>query len=433
MWNLLFIIPIILLFNGCVSYSSKATKFRKLTVERDYEGALKALESTGISTKKNDIVLYNMEKGMLLYLDKNYDEAPTAWEKASRRSEELYTISLSREAASMLVNDSVTDYEGSRFERLMLPMFSSLSFMAEKDEQKARVEVKKAYNVMGTLNSDDWNDEKSTFPRDSFAHYFSAFVYESLKEWDAAIVEYRLGLEKFLKLKSKTSSNKAGRLFATALSRLAKYRNRTDMLYLANKVHVDKNVLSQDSLNKMGEVLLIIEIGQSPIKVPKDFVIPIPRKDKSLSENLIRISYPVYKDVAYKVKSAHISLNGHSLGESYPLLDVGYVVKKELESRRLKDFSRLALRATSKQVATNELHKVNPLLGLVSGVFSFVTEVADTRGWTLLPDLIQIKRIPLKVNVLNHLKVSCGARVHREFEFTLQAGEKRVIRLRSFH
>jgi hypothetical protein len=432
MRNLFFILPVIVFLNACVSYSSKTSQFRKLTVSKEYEAALKALEGTNISKNKEDTVLYNMEKGMLLYLDKKYNEAPKIWEKASLRSEELYTISLSREAASMLVNDSVTDYEGSKFERLMLPMFSSLSFMAKQEEQKARVEVKKAYNVMGSLESDDWESERSSFPRDSFAHYFSAFVYESLKEWDAAIVEYRLGLEKFLKFKSHKSMQSTGDLFASALSRLAEYRKRSDMLLLAKKVKAQKEVLSQSSLNKMGEVLLVIEMGQSPIKVPKDFVIPFPRKNKSLSENLIRVSYPVYKDIDYKVKHAHISLNGKALGESSSLLDIGYVAKKELEAQRLKTFSRLALRAASKQVATNELHKVNPLLGLVSGVFSFVTEVADTRGWTLLPDLIQIKRIPMKANVSNRLNVFLGDGVPKMFDLKLKPGEKRVLRIRVF-
>ena len=56
----------------------------------------------------------------------------------------LYTESISKQAASFLVNDSVTDYAGEDYEKVAIHTMLALSFIEDDDYSSARVEAKKS-------------------------------------------------------------------------------------------------------------------------------------------------------------------------------------------------------------------------------------------------------------------------------------------------
>jgi uncharacterized protein len=68
-----------------------------------------------------------------------------------------------------------------------------------------------------------------------------------------------------------------------------------------------------------------------------------------------------------------------------------------LEERRGRLILKTGARLIAKAALTNQAHKnFGPLGGIAANVFSAVTETADTRGWTLLPESYAVSRAWVK-------------------------------------
>jgi len=59
------------------------------------------------------------------------------------------------------------------------------------------------------------------------------------------------------------------------------------------------------------------------------------------------------------------------------------------------------------------------------------TEVADTRGWTTLPDTIQIFRVPVAANKNVTITVKPEYEEPKVINVTLAPGEKKLYRFRT--
>ena len=113
---------------GCATYTDQTARVRELVLCGETQEAISHLEESSLAGRKKDEVLFRMERGMLHYLSENYDKASKDWERSFYKSEELYTLSLSKTAASVTVSEDLTDYEGEDHERVLVPIFSALSF-----------------------------------------------------------------------------------------------------------------------------------------------------------------------------------------------------------------------------------------------------------------------------------------------------------------
>ena len=419
-------IPILLFFliTSCATYTSESKEVRDQMVKGQFKEAITTLDKSPIATRNRDFVLYKMEKGMLLFLDRSYDLASDNWGIATDRIDELYTTSISKTAASFVYNDSVTDYEGEAHEKLLLPIFSAVSYLANNEPNKSMIEVRKSYEVLNYLESE--NNGKNNFKSDAFIHYFSGFVYEMQGNWDGAIVEYRNAIENFSRMKQNEQDKVNINLFLSPLGRLAEYRHRDDMISLVNQFKKkDTSWESQDELLKNGEVFILYEVGQSPIKVPIDIPLPI-------MDQIVRISFPAYQDISYFSHYAQVFVDNKYVGQTQTVEDIGFIAKQALEDRRLRDIVKMTARLVLKYQINRKLDEVHPGLGLLGNAFNVITETADTRSWTSLPDKLQVLRvkIPANKNVSFIIKPQAGQDLN--ITLSLKPQEKKFIRLRSF-
>jgi uncharacterized protein len=408
------------LITGCASYTEHSRSMREALYNEHFEQAMENLDKSRIASSSQDYVLYKMERGMLAYLNQKYSSAIQELKSADDKIEELYTTSLTRTAATFIINDSMSDYSGEAHERVLLPLFASIAYFANQEPNKARAEIRRTYELLNALQEE--NKGKNSFKRDAFAHYLSGFVYESQKEWDAAIVEYRTALES---LEGELPSSEAIELIGASLGSLAEYRKRPDMIKLAQKAYPSGSWEKLQDLKDKGEILVIYECGKSSIKVPQDFFLP-------LGDSLVRISFPVYVRQTFLSQGATVTLNGERAGRTLLLEDIDEMARKSLEDRRLKDFAKMTARLIAKGALNKKLSDANPLLGLVMNVTSLITETADTRSWTSLPANLQVlrKSIPSHSDVIVRIEPQYGKPFERILN--VKPGEKRLLRIRTF-
>ena len=134
----------------------------------------------------NSEFLYYYDLGVLHHYNRNFDESIKNFEKAEKINDDLYTKSISNEAAAILTNDNVRPYRARPFELLTLYEFQILNYLAKMDIDGALVEVKRSQIAMNRLyqkDADKVNDN-------GFLRYLSALVYDLEGEQDDAAISY---------------------------------------------------------------------------------------------------------------------------------------------------------------------------------------------------------------------------------------------------
>lgn len=418
------LILLFLFFHGCQSYTQKQRVMQKEFSQGHWDLALQALEESGLGSQSQNYVLYRMEKGMIQYVSEFYAEPVTLWNEASRKVDDLYTLSLSKTAESFVINDASTDYRGEAHERVLLPIFSSLDLFAQNNSADAAVMIRRAWEVLDDLKSE--NEGKNIFKYDAFSYYFAGMVFEARGDWDSAIVAYRNARDHLSSHDTGAAvSAQASDEIAKALGRLSEYRNRKEILADLKKTNPSLTWQNQKKFNQQGEVYVIHEVGLSPMKVPKEFFIP------TGDSQVVRVSFPEYRNISYLNKSSRVFLNNQLVGQPIMMEDIGLMARQALEDRRLWDFARMAARAVLKDSAAKNLGEHNAALGVAANVFGVVTEVADTRSWTTLPDNIQVLRVLVPAGVESTVQVKPLYGQPQTWTLTLKPGEKRLIRLRT--
>lgn len=174
-----------LLVGGCATPPLEAAR-ENYRLGR-YERAEKALESDP-GEGDRDRVLVLMERGMIRHRAGRYEESSRDWIAAAERSAELETYSLSRGAASWVVNDTVHSYRGAPFERTLLHSLTALNHFALGRWDDAGVEARRTIEALDAA-------ERDGFPRDAFSAYVAAVALDLLDDPSNAQLLYRRAAE----------------------------------------------------------------------------------------------------------------------------------------------------------------------------------------------------------------------------------------------
>ena len=121
-WVLVLFLPLIV---SCASAPTIQPQINGLVVAEKFDRAAKLLDSQS-QTKSygsNNELLYLLDRGMVYHLAGNYPESIKTFAAAKQKYDELYTKSLTKIAATWLVNDYNAPYRGEDFERVMINIF----------------------------------------------------------------------------------------------------------------------------------------------------------------------------------------------------------------------------------------------------------------------------------------------------------------------
>ena len=73
-------------------------------------------------------LLYLLDYGLVLHISGKHQESIRVFEEAKKIYDQMYTISLSNEATTWLINDNTAPYRGEDFERAMINLFQAMNF-----------------------------------------------------------------------------------------------------------------------------------------------------------------------------------------------------------------------------------------------------------------------------------------------------------------
>ncbi len=349
----------LLVIAGCTS--------SKLNLARQefYMGRIdKAMDTLSSITRvpERDRLLFDMEKGLILHHQGKYQESIDTLRQASAVMAEQEKIRIGEQSGSLVTSEKITEYKGEYAERLWVHTYLIMDYLMLGDHENALVEAKQALKIYSTYPEACANDY---FTRALIAH-----CYEASGEINDAYIEY-----KKLAQTMPDPSPVADKLYALG-KRLGFY----------DEIEAYQGYLSPEDIKTLerddySEAILFIGQGQSPIKVPKNIVIP----------PSIRFSFPTYEDRGRGFFSPVIQASGAGPARLVTT-STAEVLKTSLEKRMTKVIAKETARAASKEVISQSID--DPVVEILARAAFFVTEEPDTRCWQTLPAYLTLARLP---------------------------------------
>lgn len=402
----------LVLLSGCGSVSTKRKFYEPITAELragKAESSVAMLEQA--KEKKNygekDRLLYYVDAGMLNHYAGNYQVSSDKLQMADAAAEELFTKSIRRAAASLLLNDNVLEYSGEDYEILYTNLINALNYIERGDFDGGFVEIRRANLKLELLeqkygdaaaqfreglNKDsnqveiDYEIEKVRFQNDAFARYLSMHMYAADGKMDDARIDYdyltaAFGTQPhvydFPMPEVKYYSEDKAILSIIGLAGLAPTKQP-----LRLRIRTDKDLnLVQVLYDGPGKE--DVEYGHLPVKVSADYY--------------FKFAIPTLVPRPSRVGRIEVIADGQPLGRLQLLEDVSKVAAETFNAKKSLIYFRSIARAVVKGLATHNL-KTKADTGGFGGwlkkaaidVASDISEDADLRGSQYLPGLIYV-------------------------------------------
>ncbi|HNX57567.1 MAG TPA: hypothetical protein PKK43_00605 [Spirochaetota bacterium] len=377
-----------------------------------------------VNDEGSDQLLFMMECGLMLHAGGDFEKSNQILLKAGELADKI-TISVSKTAASLFLNDTVTNYRGEDFEIVLIHMYLGINYMMLNKPEDARVEFKKVDNLLRGIKEEGGGKYKMNLMAKylyGIAFEVSAVEMKDSNDFNDALIEYK----QINQLDPSFSDVKLDILrMAKALGDDEDYAK-----YAARFGKLDKAV-PQNS----GELIMIYHSGQGAIKqsrgkllddVKMKTAINVSVNSMTLKEGvtlagifaaLALADNPIPKFAKRSNQIARLRMNagGVDCGSTYLLEDIENTAVKNLEEQYSSMYAKVAAGVAvkvvasitagivAKQTAKAVGGKVGKLAGLIgAGVGAGVgaglgsTIKPDLRCWHTLPANLQIRRFFIK-------------------------------------
>ena len=402
--RLLWVLTLSAALTGCAtmqSHDKLATDMQAAGRTGGIPAAIAQLESTAKTEDEKTALLYNMERGELLRMDRRYPDSTNAFLLADTKVKEWEETAKTNPSKLMgtvgaaLISERLKVYEGQDYEKVWVTTRLALNRMAVGDFENARVDIKRThereaiiaeFRAKETLAAEEEAKSKGAtsggkelngYPvetlndpevlalkngySNALSHYLAGFLYEMLNEPGLAAPGYRKAIE----LKPETDVLEEG---------LRGLDTRTGFTWKRRQ--------------RMTDVLFIVEAGDAPARKPKAFTLPVPTGRGLVTAS---ISYPVIEPSKDALLTT-ISAAGTNL-KLEKVVDVNVMARRALKDEMPGMVLRGFTRAVAKGVLQNELQKRGGLVGgLIGAAASVATEQADDRMWRMLPGRVYVAR-----------------------------------------
>jgi tetratricopeptide (TPR) repeat protein len=443
---------------ACTTLAAVNREVDDLLAQGRYDDAVNVLEAQeGVYGDRN-AVLYHLERAMVLHLAGDYESSSAAFEEAKLLADAYYTRSVSQGLASWAVNDRSIDYYGQNFERAMIHIFAAINYASMGLREEALVEVRQLDHLLTSFRVD--HGEKYAYRDDAFGRYLSGMLYEDARDWDDAYIAYWKALEAYERYAEVYEVSVPDSL-PLAAARTAARLGRRKQLELEGRWGVSDagepwGPIAALRRRSHGEVLIFHYNGRAPKKVEQILDISfgkgwayvnatttegIAEEDVGTAvavaasipaSDTIRVSLPKYQDVGYAISWVEAAVDTAERVEPAEMVqDVGAIARRDLQDRlpwiRAKAIARAAIKyamAKSVSQAARRQRDQNAAVALeLTGAFlrayAVLSERADTRAWSAIPD---------EIWMVKALSVQPGP---RRVDLTFRDAEGRVVAQRS--
>ena len=411
-----------------------------------YEELAQPLEKKGIDAtiekmKKDQDDLYGSNSEFLYYFDlgclnhykRDFKESAANFAKAEQIYEDLYTKSVTNEAAAIVTNDNTRPYRARPFELLLMYEFQILNYLAMMDVDGAMVEVRRSQIAMNAL----YQKDQTTVNDNGLLRYLSAMVYELDGSSDDAAIAYINTVKAYKEGKLKVPDEVLQ--FVTEGLRHADREN--DLVALGTQIPAMTPKAS--SIRETGQEIIVLGYaGHSPILGElymsgtfisggvmnlyykdgetgerKTFTMVAPPVSGAGTGESFHVGFalPEIKKLYNKVDHFEVSLDGTARIRPEKVMAVDEELKQnmadEKSSRVSRTVIRVILRTIAAQKAKQAMKTDNILLNLLTSIGTDVAqsqiEQADLRIGLFMPHSLHMTRIPVttgqhKVVVTSH-------------------------------
>ncbi|MDA3792441.1 MAG: hypothetical protein PF545_02130 [Elusimicrobia bacterium] len=370
---------------GCGGiYNSRMTPVKDDVTAGNYEKALKSYKKTGLKDENKSSLLYHLEAGILYHLAGEYKTSNYFLERAEWLADELYTKSLSGEAAALMTSDKTLPYRGEYYDYLYTNYYKLLNYLSLGKFEDALVEVRRINHKLSLFEQEP----------EPFLHFITAILYDYNNQTSDAFIEYKKAYQAY--------SNPSRSL----LESLSLFCSETNFARCSEIK--DSRIKKSSAPEDYGTVIFISETGFVPHKIEKRTEAAIPpsyrkKHPKKLKDiYYMTIAVPEYSAPLETVKEVELVLNGEvqkfDLGR-----DISGMVLKNFQNEEPKIMAKAIARAVTKYITyksvkgkESDKSALRNLLGTSVNIIGAVTEQADTRSWLTLPGKIFITRKDLK-------------------------------------
>jgi hypothetical protein len=352
---------------GCATYQSKVSTSLQSLKNRNFTAALAELKPRAEEESKDQLV-YLLDYAVALQLNGQISESNKAFIQADRLADQLDYHSITKQTASVVLNEEQVQYKGDTFEKVFINAYLAMNFLQIGELDSALVEARRLNEKYLKYRSDD----KKAFELNFFGKYLSALIWEADRKWDDAYIAY----EEAAKIDSTVP------ILATDLIRSAKGARRMEQYEKWKKTYPDVQENPRWFDRSYGELIVIYQQGWGP---KKDFA------DGSYRMPTLRPVYNHTQRLRLDVRQPDLV---SAISER--VYDVDAAAIKTLQD----DYGALAAKrigsVVAKEVLADQVRQKNELLGFFTAIALHASDRADLRNWSTLPSSIQIIRTYLK-------------------------------------
>lgn len=328
---------------------------------------------------KRDKLLFFMEKGMILHAIGKYEESTQVLLNASKLMARQDVVSVSRQTASLITTDWITEYKGEYSERLWVHTYLMMNFLLLNKRESALVEAKQALKIL---------KKRPELSGDYFTRALIALCYENLGETNDAYIEY--------KRLAKQMRNPAP--VAIPLYQLGMKLGFADEVEQYKRFIQDKEV---DLLNDpdSAELVLFVGTGTGPLKIPDNIIIP----------PSIRFSFPKYRIRSSGATQVTVTDSARRMPAAVSVTtSLNAVAEASLQERAKRIIAKETARAAIKEAMSRAVeHKNEEVVAVLLRAALFLLEEPDTRCWQTLPASLTLLRVPVTAGT-SDIKVAVG-------------------------
>jgi len=435
---------------ACSNYMGRSEGIKLSFADADYDEALKGVEKIG---RDGSELLYLYEKGLVLHFQNDFDTSNAVLEQAEQVLEDLYTKSVTREIAGLTVSDVITKYRGEPFEAVLVNYYKILNYLHMGDLNGALVECRRVNRKLQMLSDAGETD----FGNDPFLQYLTGMVYRIGGDPDAAGVSFRVAVASYDTLMVVGGVGPPEPLYCDAaeIARMFSEQEVADSLFArAECPRVPQGA---------GVVNLFLECGFVAHKEERDVVLPIFKNDDADDvddfavvlaardgvayaddpelDYILKVAVPILVPTPVPWEYAVVRVAAPS-GEFQPAAavvvdDMNWYAAAAFEADYSKILVRAIVRGLTKYLAKQGADEKDEGLGWLVNALGVVTETADTRSWSTLPEKIMMARLVLPAGTYD-LQVDLMEAGGRRIEtitipgVAVEAGETRFINHRIF-
>ena len=432
-----------LLLSGCLSYYQANIHFMQ-----DFESGRMAQAEKHLAKKEDrwlqgrNRLLYHFNMGVVESMQGEYEESNRHFEKAYNITENDRIDYLS-EAASFLLNPSLTIYYGEDHEKLYINYYKAFNYLKVNQPQKALVECKRMNIRLNALKGR--YKSKRKFREDAFMHLLMGIIYESNREYNDAFIAYRNAYKYYEEEYKPLFGVEAPEQLKKDLIRSA---HRTGFKKEARQ-YEEQFGLSYEPVPKgHGNLVFLWHNGFAPIKDQFTLTFAINRSsggtvafvneqynlnftfDMGSRQNVqtklgdlefVRVAFPKYIERPPIHSTARLVTQGKEqvLQQVEPINDIAFYV---LRQRMLLELGKGLLRFAIKKAAEYGVREQNEAAGAAVGIFNALTEQADTRSWQTLPHSIYYQRMFLPSGE-QEVELRLGQGNSQTFQISIAAGQ----------